>query len=170
MTKPPDWLPNEYVDFWDEPWNNKMRGARSKGYLECLDKHGYITPHFKWSEASGKHRNPAGSDVPASLKANARRVAWRLEKLRHELGDKPLGINSWYRNPAHNRAVGGASQSRHMQADAVDITVETVNRLGGRAKFDPIADHIFRDGGFGTYPGGNRHVDTRGTRARWSSF
>jgi hypothetical protein len=30
-------------------------------------------------------------------------------------------INSAYRNPAHNAAVGGAAQSRHMYGDAVDL-------------------------------------------------
>ena len=56
-----------------------------------------------------------------------------------------------------------------MQADAADFTVQTVADFG-TAKFDQTCDRLFESGGFGTYPSGSRHVDSRGTRARWSSF
>lgn len=44
----------------------------------------------------------------------------RLELLRRELG-KPVPISSGRRCPVHNAAVGGASRSRHVYGDAVDI-------------------------------------------------
>jgi zinc D-Ala-D-Ala carboxypeptidase len=44
----------------------------------------------------------------------------RLQALRDALG-KPLIVNSAYRSPEHNRKVGGAKSSRHMQGDAFDI-------------------------------------------------
>ncbi len=89
-----------------------------------------------------------------------------MERLRHELGDKPLPVLSWYRTPAHNTAVGGASQSRHMHADAADFTTQTVAGFGA-ARFDATCDKVFANGGFGRYPSGSRHGDSRGSPARW---
>lgn len=36
-------------------------------------------------------------------------------------GRATVGVNSWYRSPAHNRAVGGASNSTHTQGIAADV-------------------------------------------------
>ena len=43
-----------------------------------------------------------------------------LQALRDRLG-KPLIVRSAYRSPEHNRAVGGAPASKHMQGTAFDI-------------------------------------------------
>ena len=71
-------------------------------------------------------------------------------------------------------AIGGATNSRHIYGDACDIALEEIKRLcpweGGRADFDRACDKIFAGGGFGQYPMGSRHVDSRGNRARWTSF
>ena len=52
-----------------------------------------------------------------------------LQALRTKLG-KPLIVNSGYRSPAHNRAVGGAPNSQHPKAKAFDISM---------SNHDPIA-------------------------------
>lgn len=44
-----------------------------------------------------------------------------LEKLRVLNDNKPLFINSGYRCPRLNKAVGGVSNSQHLQGQAVDI-------------------------------------------------
>lgn len=59
-----------------------------------------------------------GSSRPAKLPPLE--LVWRLEALRNRIG-RPLPIVSGYRNPTHNRAVGGARFSRHLVGDAVDI-------------------------------------------------
>jgi uncharacterized protein YcbK (DUF882 family) len=46
----------------------------------------------------------------------------KLEELRVKWG-KPITITSGYRCPTHNAAIGGASRSRHMVGDAVDISI-----------------------------------------------
>lgn len=46
----------------------------------------------------------------------------KLEQLRVAYG-KPITINSGYRCPEHNKAVGGAPKSYHMQGRAADIAV-----------------------------------------------
>lgn len=103
------------------------------------------------------------------MRTRARNHAFNLERLRHELGDVSMPILSWYRHPAYNRAIGGASQSRHMSADATDFSRETVNRIG-RGRFFSAANKVFAKGGVGDYPSGSAHVDSRGWYARWTSF
>lgn len=164
----PAWLPEKYQEAWDKPWDDAVNKSGSNKYKALLTEHGYITPHFTWAEASGKGRNRYGTDVPKHLMANARRQAWRLEKLRHRLGDIALVILSWYRNDRHNRDVGGASLSRHRLADATDFDMNATKV--SRADFDREADKLYADGGFGQYPSGARHTDTRGERARWTSY
>lgn len=44
-----------------------------------------------------------------------------LDKVR-ELWGKPIGVNSGYRSPELNRAVGGAKNSQHIKGEACDIT------------------------------------------------
>lgn len=70
----------------------------------------------------------------------------KLQALRDRLG-KPLIVRSAYRSPEHNKAVGGAPRSKHMDGAAFDIAM---------ANHDP---HAFEDAaravgflGFGFYP------------------
>lgn len=161
----PKWLPREYWPLWHKPWTPKAR--RSQSFRRFLWEHGFASPHFARDET--RSHDPARSPVPEKLVSNAQRQAFNLEVLRHELGDKPLAILSWYRTPAWNKAVGGASESRHMQADASDFEVALVDSFGS-GRFDSVADRVYKNGGFGTYPSGSRHVDSRGSRARWSTF
>lgn len=58
-----------------------------------------------------------------------------LDKVR-ELWGKPIGVNSGYRSPELNRAVGGAKNSQHMRGEAADITTGT--KENNRKLFDLI--------------------------------
>jgi len=50
-------------------------------------------------------------------------IAGHLQQIRSGLG-RPLVVNSAYRTPEHNRAVGGATYSRHLYGDGVDVDVD----------------------------------------------
>lgn len=63
-----------------------------------------------------------------------------LDPLR-EIWGKPIYVNSGYRSPALNKAVGGVANSQHMKGQAADIT--TGNAEGNRKLFA-----LIRDGGF----------------------
>ena len=86
-----------------------------------------------------------------------------LEEIRKMYGNKPMQINSWYRDPATNAAVGGASQSRHLSGDAVDFVVPGVSCFDVFARLDPwwgsrgglASSSVFT------------HIDVRGYKARW---
>lgn len=84
-------------------------------------------------------------------------------------------IVNGYRHPAYNKAKGGASRSRHMLGEAVDISIKDINGDGRSDQADKaivlkILDEkvIANKGGLGRYPGTmSVHFDVRGRRARW---
>ena len=158
----PAWVPERHRERWQKPW--QQSASRSASFRGLLWRRGFLSPNFARDEA--RCNDAANTPVPDRLRTNAQRHAFNLERLRHELGDTPLPVLSWYRTPAHNAAVGGASHSRHMQADASDFTTQLVDSLG-RARFDAACQRIWSNGGFGRYPAGSRHSDSRGSRARW---
>ena len=85
----------------------------------------------------------------------------KLQALRDALG-KPLIITSAYRSPEHNRAVGGAKASKHMEAIAFDVRMDNHDPH----KFE-IAARTIGFTGFGYYPkSGFMHIDT-GPARRW---
>ncbi len=88
-----------------------------------------------------------------------------LQALRDRLG-KPLIVRSAYRSPEHNRAVGGAAASKHMQGTAFDIAM---------SNHDPVAfEAAAREVGFlgfGYYPrSGFMHVDLGPARSWGEKF
>ena len=149
--------------YWKYPYGKLAR--RSSKFKRFCWRQGYVSPNFTRKEWASKD----GTPVPDSLRTNAQRQAFKCERLRHRLGDKPIGALSYYRSPAHNAAVGGASQSRHMMADACDWDISTINRFG-RNRFLAAVEKIWANNGIGIYPGGNIHTDARPYRARWSSW
>lgn len=78
----------------------------------------------------------------------------KLQALRDRLG-KPLIVRSAYRSPEHNRNVGGAPRSKHMDGTAFDIAMSNHDPVA----FEAAAREVgFR--GFGFYPrSGFIHVD-----------
>jgi hypothetical protein len=86
----------------------------------------------------------------------------KLQALREAIG-KPMIVNSGYRSPKHNRAVGGAKNSMHLQGIAFDV------RMENHDPDDYIAAALqVGFNGIGTYPRQNFvHVDARSGRAGW---
>lgn len=103
----------------------------------------------------------------------------KLRNLMEENGLNPrhIGIASGYRTPSENDFVGGATMSRHIFGDAVDIRIGDVNNDGKFTKRDKdqiidICEKLINGrGGMGLYPGTRiLHIDLRGHRARWNSY
>ena len=113
-----------------------------------------LSPHFRLAEFASKD----GADkvlVEDDL-------VTLLEKIREAAGGAVV-INSGYRSPAHNSAVGGVSNSQHVYGRAADIVVEGASPLlvGQIAEY-----YLDRRGGIGVYQTFT-HVDTRAIRSRW---
>ena len=113
-----------------------------------------LSPHFRLAEFASKD----GADkvlVDDDLVS-------LLEQIREAAGGA-VTINSGYRSPAHNAAVGGVSSSQHLYGRAADVVVEGASPLlvGQIAEY-----YLDRRGGIGVYQTFT-HVDTRAIRSRW---
>jgi zinc D-Ala-D-Ala carboxypeptidase len=89
----------------------------------------------------------------------------KLQALRDRLG-KPLILTSAYRSPEHNKRVGGAKNSRHMQGDAFDVRMENHDPQSFEAAARAVGFT-----GFGYYPkSGFMHVDSGPARSWGNPF
>lgn len=60
--------------------------------------------------------------LPTPIKENIKALVDNvLDPVREKLG-KAINVTSGYRCPKHNRAVGGVTNSQHLQGEAADIT------------------------------------------------
>ncbi len=97
---------------------------------------------FTWGEATKDGtRIPDSVDIVDSIVALAR----QLERARQQIG-QPFLVNSWYRPPAINAAVGGVSNSQHLYGRAVDLQV---NGYSGRRLANAVM--LWWPGGVGIY-------------------
>ena len=125
------------------------------------------TFHAHWRDADlSRWRWPNFSPAEIACRGTGRllideEALDKLQALRDALG-KPLIVRSAYRSPEHNRAVGGAVASRHLDGAAFDIAM---------ANHDPEAfEAAARAAGFSGfvfYPrSGFMHIDT-GPAREW---
>lgn len=117
--------------------------------------------NFSWAEATKN-----GTRIPrdASVAQNIVKVAKVMQEVREFVGNKPITINSWYRDPASNRRVGGASRSRHLVGDAVDFVVAGISP----PKVNQMLDAWWGSRGGLASASSFTHIDIRGYRARWN--
>ncbi|MGH8793531.1 MAG: D-Ala-D-Ala carboxypeptidase family metallohydrolase [Stackebrandtia sp.] len=79
--------------------------------------------HFTYEELNSCNSDFSGGKVDAATaKANALVAMWKLEAMRHAMGDAELVVSSGFRSVSCNDAVGGAPDSRHLYGDGVDLT------------------------------------------------
>ncbi|TXS37967.1 D-Ala-D-Ala carboxypeptidase family metallohydrolase [Streptomyces sp. OR43] len=143
-----------------------VAGPATQSKLYALQDGDCTPAHFTYAELNHCNSTWAGGAVAAgTAKANALSTMWKLEALRHALGDRPITVNSGFRSTSCNSAVGGASNSRHLYGDAAD--------LGGIA-FCTLAQQARNHGFNGIlgpgYPDHNDHVHVnQGPSHFWSA-
>jgi len=95
--------------------------------------------------------------VGSEVEREILKLAIELDKIREDWGGVIL-VNSWYRPPVVNRAVGGSPYSQHLYGRAVDICPANPGSL---AKFQAWLDqHWYGALGYGARRG-FVHLDTR---------
>ncbi|MDJ0707170.1 MAG: D-Ala-D-Ala carboxypeptidase family metallohydrolase [Leptolyngbyaceae cyanobacterium MO_188.B28] len=117
--------------------------------------------HFTWAEAT---KNGSRIPVNKNVVYGIIRIARVMEEVRKILGNRPISVNSWYRDPVTNRRVGGASRSRHLTGDAVDFVVAGIHPYDVYERLSPwwgsrgglASARVFT------------HIDARGHYVRWS--
>ena len=136
----------------------RLPGFRSTFYLsEPIIPNG----NFTWAEAT---KNGSRIPVSRSVAYGIIRSARVMEEVRSRLGDRPIRVNSWYRDPVSNRAVGGAIYSRHLSGDAIDFVVIGLHAY---TVYDRLNPWWGAQGGLAS-SSIFTHIDVRGYYARWS--
>ena len=128
--------------------------ADSQAYNLLDDPTRMLSDHFALAEFASRDGTLAVLVHPALVEL--------LEAIRAEVG-RPVVITSGYRSAAHNRRVGGRSQSRHLWGMAADIIAPGI----ATDRIRRIADDL-EAGGVGHYPGRFVHVDVEGEGRRWT--
>lgn len=114
---------------------------------------------LNWIAKDWRHRQPTKMDpglwdllYDLGVMLNLEGAQWR--------------INSGYRNPTTNASVGGARQSMHMRAKALDIASDhrPPSVIQGAAR---ALQRRNGKGGVGVY-NSFTHIDTRGSVSNWS--
>ena len=107
-----------------------------------------------------------GCKMPDFVKKNVEKLANNLQVLRDAVGR--IDLTNAYRCKEHNADVGGVSDSQHLKGKAADVQSKTIKPKDmAQIVADLMKNESFELGGIGIY-NTFTHVDTRGTRARWS--
>jgi len=132
-----------------------IAGPQTFNKIYALQDNDCTPIHFSYAELNRCNSTWSGGAVSASTaKFNARVVMWKLEALRHALGDVPIYVSSGFRSYACNNAAGGSSTSRHLYGDAADLTGSpSLCTLARQARY-----HGFREILGPGYPGHSDHT------------
>ena len=145
-----------------------------------INKQIKLSEHFTLGELCKTSAKTQDGNIPSHVHIeNLKRLCGWLEMLRSEWnkrygeGNDPIIINSGYRSPAVNKAVGGVATSNHLTGCAADIRVANMEQLIRYAiilldytdetgeEFDELLLERNRFGAFWLHfavkPKGNRH-------------
>ena len=104
-----------------------------------INKDVKLSEHFTLAEMTKTSVKTADGNIPSHVHIeNLRRLCGWLEELRLRCNlnkkekiknkDEPIIINSGYRSPEVNKAVGGAPNSNHLTGCAVDIRCKGIEQ------------------------------------------
>jgi uncharacterized protein YcbK (DUF882 family) len=83
----------------------------------------HITEAEAFKSQTATRKGIDNTTTDPEVLANMKHVAELFEQIRANFG-KPIGISSFYRSPALNKAVGGAKTSQHVRGEAIDIDAD----------------------------------------------
>ncbi|MEU5944972.1 D-Ala-D-Ala carboxypeptidase family metallohydrolase [Micromonospora sp. NPDC047465] len=144
-----------------------IAGPQTFNQIYALQDDDCTPVSFSYAEWNRCNSDWSGGAVSASTaRFNARVSMWKLQAMRRALGNVPLYISSGFRSYACNSAVGGASNSRHLYGDGVDLVGSpSLCRLAQQARYHGFSN-ILGPG----YPGHNDHTHLGNTPSRsWSA-
>jgi len=125
-----------------------------------------MTKNFTLKEMSCR----CGCYMPKEVLNNVQKLANQLQYIRDCVA-MPITINSAYRCEAHNKAVGGSSNSQHLLGKAADIVIQGLDPVLDTYDYldDLMLSGEILQGGLGMYKTFT-HYDFRGkNKSRWSN-
>lgn len=145
-----------------------IAGPNTFNKIYALQDNDCTPVNFTYSELNRCNSSWSGGAVSAAqAKANALVSMWKLQAMRHALGDQPIRVTSGFRSYACNDAAGGARNSRHLYGHAADLgaSPHSLCKLARQARY-----HGFRGILGPGFPGHNdhTHLDHRSSRY-WSA-
>ena len=106
-----------------------------------------ISKHISYKEATQSQtavRKGIINEPDAYQLQNMQLLAEKVfEPLREHFG-VPIAINSFFRSPKLNKAIGGVSGSQHTQGRAIDVD-DTLGGVSNRQMFDWIRENLDYD-------------------------
>jgi len=120
---------------------------------ENISKHiSYKEATFSNTAKARKIDNTPDADTLVRMKLVSEKC---FEPLREWYG-KPIKINSFYRSPKLNIAVGGSKTSQHVKGEAIDLTAGSVEE--NRKLYKWICDNLEFDQAIWEYGGRWIHI------------
>lgn len=144
---------NEDTEYWSSAYSNYWNRPTIHRYSKARDGEIYLSKNFQVKQFACKD----GSD---EIFIDSELVTI-LQKIHDHFG-KEVEINSAYRNPTHNKNVGGASRSFHLYGMAADIAIKGVTPERVAAYAESIG--VQGIGLYGTFT----HVDARDYHSYWN--
>ncbi|MEB3336602.1 MAG: D-Ala-D-Ala carboxypeptidase family metallohydrolase [Leptolyngbyaceae bacterium] len=154
--------PNNRPDDKEKPSPERTDGFKLPGFESTFYLSNPIIANskFTWADAT---KNGTRIPVSKEIVEGIIKIAKAMDEVNTLLGNKPIIVNSWYRDPVTNQRVGGASASRHLSGDAVDFVVEGIHPFDVYDRLDPWWGNR---GGIASATVFT-HIDARGYSARW---
>ncbi|UFH48699.1 D-Ala-D-Ala carboxypeptidase family metallohydrolase [Pseudomonas sp. KNUC1026] len=146
-----------------EQWQKSGQAQGFQAYLarEHLDR---VAPLYQLLRSASDWQRCGAEPFavpPQALWPSVKRTLELLEALRDKRVIGPFEVVSAYRSPALNRCAGGAANSAHSRAYAVDLWLEApAPELCAFWKAEGQAWQM----GLSRYPSGRIHIDTAGYR------
>ncbi|WFE20282.1 D-Ala-D-Ala carboxypeptidase family metallohydrolase [Solwaraspora sp. WMMD937] len=144
-----------------------VAGPQTFNKIYALQDNDCTPANFSYAEMNNCNSSWSGGAVSASTaKFNALVSMWKLQAMRRALGNVPLYVSSGFRSYSCNSAVGGASNSRHLYGDGVDLVGSpSFCRIAQQARYHGFSN-ILGPG----YPGHSDHTHLGATPSRsWSA-
>jgi len=144
-----------------------VAGTQTFNKIYALQDNDCTPANFSYAEMNNCNSSWSGGAVSASTaKFNALVSMWKLQAMRRALGNVPLYVSSGFRSYSCNSAVGGASNSRHLYGDGVDLVGSpSFCRIAQQARYHGFSN-ILGPG----YPGHSDHTHLGATPSRsWSA-
>ena len=108
---------------------------------------GKISTHISYKEATASQtatRKGISNETNAEQLKNMQEVAYKIfEPVRAHFG-KPIFINSFFRSPELNKAIGGSATSQHCKGEAIDIDGDRTG-VSNKEIFEYIREHLVFD-------------------------